>query len=222
LNPDPARERIFKSISLPQNLELSELQHSELPSGWILLGGVPFEIMSGPEGFPLVALIEPTLANEPISLTISQEVERVRQIHLLITASYAIKLILGYEPGEGWDGKVCGKILIDYEDGTSQEQELRLGYHIRDWDYGNRPWAVDALRSEQARQVWHSSDNQCTLDLLSVPMKNGPKTVTSVRLVAQMEQGLAPATLRTREKVIAQGYPRIRLHALTFETDISE
>jgi hypothetical protein len=222
LNPGPAGERIFEPIPLPQTLDLSELQHSELPSGWILLGGIPFEITPGPQGFPLVALIEPTLANEPVGLTISQEAERACQIHLLITASYAIKLILGYGPGEGWDGKVCGKILVDFEDGTSQEQKLTLGYHLRDWDFGNQPWAVDALRSEQAQQVWHSSDNQCTLDLLSVLVKDGPKTVTSARLVAQMERGLAPATLRTREKVIAQGYPRIRLHALTFETDASE
>jgi len=222
LNLEPAGERIFESIPLPQTLNLSELQHSELPSGWILLGGIPFEIRPGPQKFPLVALIEPTLKNESVSFTISQKVERVCQLHLLITASYAIKLILGYESGEGWDGKICGKILADFEDGTSQEQELRLGYHLRDWDFGNRPWAVDALRSGQARQVWHSSDNLCTLDLLSVFVKDGPKTVTSVRLVVQMEQGLAPAILRTREKVIAQGYPKIRLHALTFETDVSE
>jgi hypothetical protein len=222
LNPGPAKKRIFKPVPLTQISELSDLEHSELPGGWILLGEVPFEIASVHEGIQLVALTQPTLANEPASLVITQKVEEVLQVHLLITASYALKLIMGYGLGEGWDGRVCGRIVIDYEDGTTQVQDLKLGYHLRDWNFGNKPWAVDALRSEQARQVWHSSDNQCTLDLLSVPVKHGPKTVTSVRLVAQMEEGLLPAALWEKGQVIAESYPRIRLHAITFEVDISK
>lgn len=168
-----------------QRLALQPLSVMGAPNGFMNLGGVPFQIETQDHG-ALMAMVAPTPENEAGVLDLSTPCTKVASVFFLIIADYAVKSWRGAGPGEGWDEKVLGHIILTFSDGTKQEQELRLGYHLRDTCVGNQPWAIDQIRSEQSRQVWLSHDKQFALDMLRIDVEDGAKDLESIRILAKL------------------------------------
>ncbi len=169
-----------------QKLTLQPFSVPGAPNGFINLGGVPFQIETQDHG-ALMAMIAPTSDNEARVLDHSTPCPQTASIFFLISADYGLKSWQGAKPREGWDEKVIGRITLTFHGGEKQEQELRLGHHLRDTYPGNQPWAVDQLRSDQTKEVWLSQDGQFALDMLQINVENGPKRLEGIRILAKLE-----------------------------------
>lgn len=185
-------EQGFKPFPLSeQRLTLQPLSVMGAPNGFTNLGGVPFQIETQDQG-ALMAVVAPTRENEARVLDLSTPCTQVASVFFLISADYGVKSWHGAKPGEGWDEKVIGHITLTFSDGTKQEQELRLGHHLRDTCPGNQPWAIDQIRSDQTRQVWLSHDKQLALDMLRIDVEDGDKSLESIRILAKLEVDVVP------------------------------
>ena len=204
-------------------LDLVPVSHPELPRGQVWLRWAKFHIASAQDGTSaaMVAVVRPTAENKAGLLDVGVGLDGVSEVYLLATVDYGVKSYRGALPGAGWDEKRVGHIELVFADGSKQEHELRLGHDIRDFSYGNQPWAIDSLRKEGATsfQVWHSSLNDFTLDLVVIEVRGKPKRLDKIRIEAQMEEGLEPVALRKGEEVLNEpAYPAIWVFGLTCRT----
>lgn len=174
-----------------QKIELQPLSVMGSPNGFTNLGGVPFVITAQDHG-ALMALVAPTPKNEARVLDLNTKCAKVASVFILISTDYGVKSWAGAKPGEGWDEKVIGRITLMFSDGTTQEQGLRLGHHLRDTCVGNQPWAVDQIRSDRTRQVWLSSDEKFALDMLRIDVDDRAKELQNIRVLAKLEVAIVP------------------------------
>lgn len=182
----------FTSFPLSeQEISLQPFSVMGAPNSSIILGGVPFKIETREHG-ALMAMVGPTLTNEARVLDLNTRCSKVDSIFFLVSAGWAVKSWQGAKPGEGWDEKVIGQIILTFRDGTKQEQELRLGHHLRDTSVGNQPWAVDQIRDKHTSQVWLSSDEQFALDMLRIKVKGGPNHLENIRIIAKLKVEVVP------------------------------
>lgn len=205
------------------DLSLTPVSHPELPKGLVWLRWVKFFIASSQDNnlAATVASVSPTPANEGGLLDIHVGRDGVSEVYLLVTAGYGVKSAQGAPPGGGWDEKIAGHIELIFGDRSKQEFDLRLGHDIRDFSYGNQPWAIDALRNEgiTSFQVWHSSRKECTLDMIVIKVRDRPKQLDKIRIVAQMEEGVGPVVHRKGAKVLHEpAYPAIQVFGVTCRT----
>lgn len=205
------------------DLSLIPVSHPELPKGLVWLRWVKFFIASSQDDnlAAMVASVRPTPENRAGLLDIHVGLDRVSEVYLLVTTGYGVKSSQGALPGEGWDEKLAGHIELIFGDRSKQEFDLRLGHDIREFTYGNQPWAIDALRKEGATsfQVWHSSREECTLDMIIIKVWDRPKKLDKIRIVAQMEEGVGPVALREGEKMLHEpAYPAIQVFGVTCRT----
>jgi hypothetical protein len=172
------------------------VSHAQLPKGLVWLRGVPFFIFSDKErpDVALAATVRPTPQNQPQTIQVPSRFSGVSRIYLLMAVTYGVKSAHDAPPGAGWDERKVGTIKLVFMDGTSQEEVLRLGHDIREFFFGNQPWAIDALRKEGALafQVWESTDKKHTLDMRVVDVQKGPKDLAAIQIIAQMEEGSTP------------------------------
>lgn len=194
-----------------QGLKLQALSVMGAPNGFTNLGGVPFQIETQDHG-ALMAAVAPTPENEARVLDLNIRCTKVASVFFLIIADYGVKSWRGAGPGEGWDEKVIGHITLTFSDGTEQEQELRLGHHLRDTCPGNQPWAIDQIRSDQTRQVWLSRDKQFALDMLRIDVEDDAKNLESIRILAKLEVDVVP---QVSMKDRAAKLPGIRILGVT-------
>jgi hypothetical protein len=203
---------------------LTPVMHPELPKGLIWLRWVKFFIAHQQDdngSAAKVIFVRPTSQNEASLVDIPVDIDRVSEVYLLITTGYGVKSFQGALPGDGWDEKLAGHIEFIFGDSSKQEFQLRLGHNIREFTFGNQPWAIDALRKEGSTsfQVWHSSQKECTLDMLFIKVEGQPKMLDKIRIVAQMEKGAKPIALQDNGKVIHEpAYPAIHVFAITCRT----
>lgn len=174
-----------------QGVPLEPFSVMGAPNGSIILGGVPFKVETREHG-ALMITVKPTPTNEAAVRDLNVRCANVVSVYFLISADWAIKSWQGARPGEGWDEKIIGQITLTFRDGTRQEQELRLGHHLRDTSVGNQPWAVDQIRSKQTRQVWLSSDERFALDMLRIDIEGGPKHLENIRIIGKLEVAAVP------------------------------
>lgn len=207
------------------NLHLTPVAHPELPKGMVWLRWVKFFIASSQDENGIAAKVvsvRPSAANEANLVDIRIGLEQVSEVYLLITTEYGVKSFAGALPGDGWDEKLAGHIELIFGDRSKQEFKLRLGYDIRDFFFGNQPWAIDALRKEGSTsfQVWHSSQKEYTLDMIAIKVEGQPKTLDKIRIVAQMEKGTKPIALQKGGRVVHEpAYPVIQVFGVTCRTD---
>jgi hypothetical protein len=178
----------FRAVRLDtmQPFTLTQLGHTDgAPFGQVWLGSVPFEILAESGGVRVLQ-VDPGPDNILKTLEIRVGIDQVKSVFFLINTSYGLKSAQGARPGEGWDEKVVGRLQFEFRDRSSQEQELRLGHHLRDYNVGNQPWAVDQLRNDQAREVWLAPDQGVALDLLRVDIAK-PKFLHRIIVSAQLE-----------------------------------
>lgn len=174
-----------------QRVPLEPFSVMGAPNGSIVLGGVLFKIETREHG-ALMIMVRPTPTNEATVRDLNVHCANVVSVYFLISADWAIKSWQGARPGEGWDEKIIGQITLTFRDDTRQEQEIRLGHHLRDTSVGNQPWAVDQIRSKQTKQVWLSSDEQFALDMLRIDVRGGPKHLEGIRVIAKLEVAAVP------------------------------
>ena len=174
-----------------QEVSLEPFSVMGAPNSFTTLGGVPFQIETKDYG-AFMAIVRPTPTNEARVLDLNIPCTNVVSVYLLISTDYGVKSWKGARPGEGWDEKVVGQITLTFRDGTKQEQELRLGHHLRDTSVGNQPSAVDQIRSNQTRQIWLSSDEQFALDMLGIDVEGGPRHLEYIRVIAKLEVDEVP------------------------------
>ena len=174
-----------------QGIPLEPFSVMGAPNGSIILGGVPFKVETREHG-ALMTMVKPTSTNEAAVRDLNVRCANVVSVYFLISADWAIKSWQGARPGEGWDEKIIGQITLTFRDGTRQEQELRLGHHLRDTSVGNQPWAVDQIRSKQTRQVWLSSDERFALDMLRIDIEGSPKHLENIRIIGKLEVAAVP------------------------------
>lgn len=215
--------RDFHIVCLDK-IRLAPMIHPELPKGLVWLRWVKFFIESSQDNTGTIAKVvsvRPTATNDANLVDIPIRLERVSEVYLLITADYGVKSFKGALPGDGWDEKLAGHIELIFEDRSKQEFELRLGHDIRDFYFGNQPWAIDALRKEDdtSFQVWHSSKKECTLDMIVIKVKGRPKLLDKIRLVAQMEQGAKPIAYQDGKILHPPAYPAIQVFGITCRID---
>ncbi len=203
---------------------LTTVVHPELPKGMIWLRWVKFFIAHQQDdngSAAKVISVRPTPQNEASLVDIPVDIDRVSEVYLLITTGYGVKSFRGALPGDGWDEKLAGHIELIFGDSSKQESQLRLGHNIREFTFGNQPWAIDALREEGSTsfQVWHSSQKECTLDMLAIKVEGQPKRLDRIRIVAQMEKGAKPIAFQDSGGVIhGPAYPAIHVFAITCRT----
>lgn len=211
----------------PDNI--TSVTHSELPKGMIWLRGVKFFIASAQENNETVAKVvsvRPTAANAANLVDIHIGIDQVLEVYLLITTNYGVKSFRGAQPGDTgdrWDEKLAGHLEPIFDDGTSEPKfDLRLGHDIRDFHYGNQPDAIDTLKKEGATsfQVWHSSQNGHTLDMIIIKINDQSKKLDRIRLVAQMEAGSKPLALTEGGNLIHEpAYPELQVFGVTCRTE---
>jgi hypothetical protein len=177
----------FKLVRLDNNQPFTLTQLGRLdsvPFGRVWLGSVPFEIPAKNGGMQVLQ-VDPGPSNILKTLEIRVQVDQVKSVFFLINTAYGLKSWKGAHPGEGWDEKIIGRLQFEFQDGSNQVQELRLGHHLRDYNVGNQPSAVDQLRSDQAREVWLAPDQRVALDLLRVDIAK-PKFLHRIIVSAQL------------------------------------
>lgn len=203
----------FKLVRLDNNQPFTLTQLGRLdgaPFGRVWLGSVPFEILAENGGMQVLQ-VDPGPSNILKTLEIRVGIDQVKSVFFLINTSYGLKSAQDTRPGEGWDEKVVGRLRFEFQDGSAQEQELRLGHHLRDYNVGNQPWAVDRLRSDQAREVWLAPDQRIALDLLRVDMARS-KFLHRIIVSAQLEVE-QPRPVRLDGQPIS--FPVIRIFGVT-------
>jgi hypothetical protein len=65
---------------------------------------------------------------------------------------------------------------------------LVLGKNIREWAYGNQGNLVRVIDYDSAKPIWIAHDYSCLLDLMPVTVTEGPKTLITIRIVAEFEE----------------------------------
>jgi len=183
-----------------QGLQMDIVEHPELPKGHTWLRWAAF--------------VRPTPANKPDVIDIRTDPRPVTSVYLLVATGYGVKSSEGMPAGAGWDEKLIGSATLIFADGSHQSVDLRLGHNIREFTYGNQPWAIDALRAEgeSSFQVWHSSDDKYTLDMLVIPVGGKARILESIRVLARMDEGTGPISMRAGDgRVLEPAYPIIRI-----------
>jgi len=178
----------FQVVQLDENQTFGLISNEPVfgfPSGRVWLGCVPFEILAQ-DGNVQIVRAEPGPNNAPQIIEIKVQLDRVKTVFFLINTGLGLKSWSGAKPGEGWDEKVVGRIQFEFQDDSTFVQELRLGHHLRDSNVGNQPWAVDQLRSEQAREVWLMPSQHYALDMLQVNFSK-PRYLRRIWVSAQLE-----------------------------------
>ena len=196
----PARPR-FEVMSLPvgqvANANLERF-YADPPLGENHLGGVKFQLLSGPSVFDTSAArfieADGTIKCE---LGIPEAVGSVKSVHLLINAGGGFRFDETSKTPLEW--MKIGKIELQFDDGSSQATELILGGNVREWAIGNSPGKlVDRVDDPKARLAWrgrNTSGKQAVIDQLEIPISkvNRGKKLERIVFVREISKKALPS-----------------------------
>lgn len=148
------------------NFDLTALSSlfAQLPSDAARLQGHRFAL-GGARGLMLASYLAPTPLPREARFTLDRS---VRVLYLLHTAGWQTEM-----------GKEVGRLVIEYADGTTAEQPMLYGVHLRAWN--------DPLYALEGLPLWRARDaqgTQATLRLLRWHNPAPEKSVRAVRFVA--------------------------------------
>lgn len=185
----PLEPTRFKIVNLPDHPEPPVFNWQLTPIGLTMVYQTPFflEPVFKQDGTFLghkVIDIHPATSNVAQTVEVPVLVEGVSKLHFLLSAGHG----RAEHEGVGFLGKRIGYIELEFVDGTSQRENLILGKHLREWAYGNPGNLVREVDYDITKPAWVSHDFTRRIDAMSVPIKEGPKDLTSIRAVAKFEE----------------------------------
>lgn len=208
----PYQPSQYKIIDLPKQYPLKYYNWPYSPIGLSPFLGIPFFLapVQDGDGKPaghLVIDLQPLYGNQPKIETIQVRAENVERIHFLLSA------------GHGWRVhkdiqflfKSIGIIRLEFADNTEQKINLVLGKNIREWAFGNSPHLVTEIDISLSKPAWLSHDGMRRIDMMSVDIDGGPKTIKTIRVEAKFDGDLQGKWVDT---------PSIIISAITLERAI--
>ena len=113
---------------------------------------------------------------------------------------------------QNFEGKPIGEIRLRFSDDTYDNIPIRLGVEIREWVSGDATWDVATTASE-AEEVWRSSDGRCSLDMIRIEIKGGPKNVKELTVIGEC---------KWLPDDYSEPLPSIRISGVTFQIDLKK
>jgi len=197
----------FKIIPLPESVTPSTYGSSYAPTGLFVIYDVPFLLrptINNPSKQIEHAVIDvqPSLDNTPKIASLVVQVENVSKVHLLQSAGHGYASLAGIQ----FLGKHIGYIELQFSNDTIQREYFILGKNIREWACGNTGDLVREIDSHSAMPAWISENSSCLLDMMSVIVVDGPKDLSTIRIVGHFE-----------DKHFGLLTPAVRISAITCE-----
>ncbi len=170
----------------------------EIPTGWQVWRGVPFEIIDPEEngGRSCIVLRGKGRPDFPEAVTVPVG-ERCDVVYFLHNCAWA-----------GAEGRVVGRYVVRYADGQTREVPLRVGREIRDW------WNPEDTKDSAVG--WEGSNPECARVGLSIfPWQNPrPKVAIESITVATAGTDAEPILVAI---TLGQGPPGIEARPLRLE-----
>ena len=201
LTPQVAEySRIFQMVPLPigkvANASL-EGKYRNPPLGEVFFDGVRFLLKSGAYVFDTstARYIDPD-GRVRVKVELSEPVERVKSVHLLINAGGAWRVHPDSQKPFEW--LKIGEIELGFQDGAVQRTELILGDNVREWAIGNFPGKlVDRVVDPLCQVAWRGKNtegNYAVIDRLEIPIleSNKSRTLEFVGLIREIRWHMPP------------------------------
>jgi hypothetical protein len=204
----------FKIIRFPDEIPPNYYKYPYVPTGMVIIYQIPFFLLpvtdSNQAGLGHTVIdLRPSAFNEPKSKNIEALVDKAKCIHMLISAGHGLRM----------DGTIqflykrIGYLRLIFKNGVEQQTDLILGKHLREWAFGNSTGLVTELDLSWSKPAWLSHDSTKRFDLLTIPITNFPKDLTSIDIVAEFEERHPNKSFMT---------PSIIVSAITVERAILE
>ena len=148
-------------------------ENLQLQSGYRVLNDIPFD-------FNYEIYTQNTNATEaPQVLNIYYPAQKPISLNLLIQSEWGYVRYLGLQ---------IGKVVLDFENGTSYEYPLIMGENIRDWKRGLAPEAVTTVTSPDIVYSWNGTSPEGIaggIDLLTItlPQEYQDQTLSSIKII---------------------------------------
>jgi len=208
----PFKPSQFRIVDLPQQYPLKYYSWPYAPTGLTTFHGIPFFLQpvqtsdGSPAGHVVIDL-QPIRGNHPKSETLQVRTENVSRIHFLLSAGHGWRVHEGVQ----FLYQQIGLVEMAFAGGTQQTINLVLGNNIREWAFGNSPHLVTELDIALTKPAWLSHDRARRIDLMSVDILGGPKTINTIRVEAKFSGDLQEKRIDT---------PAIIISAITLERAI--
>ena len=210
--PDPKLVRFipplppgrFRIAPLPRPVPPPFYNWPYAPTGKLVIYDIPFFLLPVGDDLGnlkghLVLTAQPSNENAPDLKEIRVQVDRVRAVHILISAGH------GWRSHEGVDFlyKRIGYLDFHFAEGTSQREPLVLGKNLREWAFGNNPNLVTELDTSAAKPAWLSHDSTKRIDLLSIPIEQSPRDLQRIEVVGKFEHDHPGKSISTPATIIS-------------------
>lgn len=210
----PIHPAQFKIISFwKENSPTQYFNWPFAPTGEIIFYEIPFLLLPVTDSIGSLAGhavidLQPGAYNEPNSRKLTMSVAGSKGVHFLISAGH------GYREYQHIQFlyKRIGYLRFQFDDGSEQRTDLILGKHLREWAFGNSPDLVTEIDLSWSKPAWLSHNSVKRFDLLSVPITNPPKHLSSVEIISEFEESHPDKPYKT---------PSIIISAITVERKIS-
>jgi hypothetical protein len=190
-NQVPSLATKFRLVDIPEYEPPRYLQFPLSPVGLFMIQKIPFYLKpaidkTGRVLGHCVVDVQPDYYNVARTAVIDALVEDVSKIHFLIAAGH------GWSEHEGIQflQRRIGYIELMMTGGAIQSEDLILGRNVREWAFGNAQELVRVIDESYASPAWVSYNNHYRIDTISLSVRDGPKGLSRIKVVAQFEIGI--------------------------------
>lgn len=210
----PFKPNQFSIINIPRPDPIkSSYLYKFAPFGILATNNIPFFLLPVEDNFGnpmghLTVQVQPPPNNIVASIEkFDANCNNIYQAHFLISAGHGWRLRDGIQILN----KRIGYIRFEFSDNTNQTFQLIIGKHLREWSFGNNPNLITEIDLNWAKPAWLSHDGTKRIDILTIPIQNGPKDIKQIEIGAQFDED---------PKGNIKDPPVIIISAITFERKI--